>query len=229
MLRKLSWVNWSGMNQIPRPLLVGGVLLIGVLLFFVIEEPHSVCKSQEVLFQESQAGNLYPKKQNESVRPPLYSRLITNCRQGNGPGSCFEFFGLLRKLLRDLNTIPQECSAHFGELGPVKRALVEGSQLMALLAWGDRPPERGASRFSWLEAADISLFCQLKDNVSRIYGDAMWESIRQGTHKKMPGEAPILVGGQCGNCETMKKASEVLSGDEIWVRSLFSVRCEQFR
>lgn len=200
------------LDKIPRPLLVFLILAIGVLLFFVIQEPHTVCQSQLDVLKDSQAGALYPSKPlaNSGPRSPRYSKLLEDCRQGNGPGACFEYFTLLRNLVRDLNGSPRECLIPFGDVAEIKRALFDGAGMMALIAWGDHPPERGLSRFSWFEAADISLYCSLKDMVYRIYGEAGWEQFRLATQAKFPGASG-------------------LSPEEIWVRSMFSVRCEQYR
>jgi hypothetical protein len=200
------------LEKIPRPFLVFLVLAIGVLLFFFIREPHTVCQSQLEVLKESQAGALFPGKAGSALggRAPRYQRLLEDCRQGNGPGACFEYFTLLRNLIRDLNGSPRECLGPFGEANEIKRALFEGAQVMVLIAWGEKPPEEGVHRFSWLEASDISLFCSLKEMIGRIYGENGWEQFRLKTQTKMPGV-------------------KSLSPEQIWVRSLFSVRCEQFR
>lgn len=217
------------MNQIPRPLLVFGVLALGIAMFFFIQEPHSVCMSQLPVFQESQAGQIFPRPGKNSERPAIYPRLVENCKIGNSPGACYELFNLLRKLVRDLNGAPEECLLPFGEVVEVKKALTEGTLLIVQLAWGDKPPEQGIAKFGWLEASDLSLFCQLKDTMIKVYGEPEWEGFRQATHGKLPGEAQIIQEGICANCEIIKKANQVFSGEEIWLRSLFSLRCEQFR
>jgi hypothetical protein len=200
------------LNHLPRPVLVFFILAVGVLLFFVIQKPHSICQSQLDVLKESEAGKLFPGKaaSDGNSQPPRYAAFLEDCRQGNGPGACFEYFNLLRNLIRDLNGSPRECLVPFGDVSEVKKALFDGAQIMALIAWGDHPPDRGTSRFNWFEAADISLFCGLKDMTRRIYGDEGWEQLRLSVQGKLPG-------------------AKSLSPEEIWVRSLFSVRCEQFR
>lgn len=216
------------LEQIPRPLLVVGVLLIGIGLFFVIQEPQSVCNAQVEVFKESQAGAIFPRKLKNAERQPVFARTLENCKRYNSSGACFELFSLMRKLVRDLNAAPQECLAPFGEIAEVKTALYQGQQLIAQIAWGDRPPDVGVSKFSWLEAPDLSLYCQLKRTFLKTYGEEAWEKFRMDTQKTLPGEAPVLEEGNCLNCETMKKASEVLSPEEIWSKSIFSLRCDQY-
>lgn len=216
------------LSQIPRPLLVFLVLAIGIALFFFIQEPHSVCNSQLAILKESQGGQIFPKVGKTSQRPPIYSRLVENCKTGNSPGSCYEYFSLLKKLYQDLMGSPQECLQPFGALPEVQRALKEGVQLIVQLAWGEKPPERGLAKFNWMETSDLALYCRLRDLNLKVYGEEAWQSLRLGTYKKLPGEAQIFQDGQCANCERIKKAPEILSDEEIWARSLFSLRCEQF-
>jgi hypothetical protein len=217
------------LNQIPRPLLVFGVLLLGIGLFFVIQEPHSVCNSQLEVFKEAQAGSIFPRQTKTGQRPASFPRLIDACKIGNSPGACYDLFSLLKKLVRDLNGSPQECLVPFGKVDEVKRALLSGEQLIVQIAWGDRPPEAGGTaRMGWLEATDLALYCQLKSTMIKVYGEEEWESFRLSTQAKLPGEAQIIQDGVCLNCESIKKASEVLSPEEIWSKSLFSLRCDQY-
>ncbi len=217
------------LDRIPRPLLVFAVLLGGVALLFVLRKPHSVCVNQLELFKEAQAGQIYPRKVKASQRPALFPRFMDNCKIGNSPGACFELFQAVRKLLRDLNGTPQECLAPFGEEAEIKSALVRSTELLVRLAWGAQPPEPGSmAKFGWLETLDLSLYCQLKAMYMRVYGQEAWEQFRMATQAKLPGEAEVTEDGVCTNCETMKKAPAVFSAEEIWVRSLFSLRCDQY-
>lgn len=217
------------LDQIPRPLLVFLVLSVGIALFFVIQKPQSLCDSQFEIFKESQQGQIFSRQGKTSLRPAIYPRLVENCKIGNGPGACYEFFNLLRKLIRDLNGSQSECLVPFGKVDEVKRALFEGTRLIVQAAWGDQPPEKGVAKFGWMETSDLALFCQLKEMIIKIYGELEWDTFRLATHNKLPGEAQIIKDGICLNCDQIKKAPEILSVEEIWARSLFSLRCEQFR
>lgn len=217
------------LNNLPRPVIVFGTLFIGVILFFVIQKPHSVCDSQLEVFRESQKGQIFTYKVKNSNRPALYPRVVEACRMGNSSGACYEMFSILKKLMRDLNASPQECLVPFGEVAEVKKALNEGTQIVVQLAWGEKPPENAFSKFGWFQTADIGLFCSLKSTYLRVYGESGWNKFRLATHKKLPGEASVYENGACLNCEYKKMANEKLSDEEIWVKSLFSVRCDQFQ
>ncbi len=221
------------LDQIPRPILVFLVLTAGIFLFFIIKTPHTVCDSQFEVFQESQAGNIYPRKIKTAERAAIYPRLVNECKIGNSSGACFELFKLLRKLILDLKAAPAQCLVEFGAKPEVKKALFESTRLLVQLAWGDRPPENSTNKFSWLEISDLSLFCQLKALNLQTYGEAEWEQFRLATGPTLPGEvqpfeSQIIENGVCTNCDKVRKAPDVLTSEEIWVRSLFSLRCESY-
>ena len=216
------------LNQLPRPLLIFLVLAAGIAGIFLFQAPHSVCSSQLEILKQSQSGKLFPRVTKNAQRSPLYARLVENCKTGNSPGACYELFSLLRKLNQDLLGSPSECLIPFGEVPEIQKALKEGVQLMIQLAWGEKPPEAGLAKFNWMETSDLVLYCRLKDMNLKIYGEQTWQALRVATYKKLPGEAQIFQDGMCTNCERIKNASQVLSEEEIWVRSLFSLRCEQF-
>ncbi len=216
------------LDRIPRPLLVFAVLLIGIALLFVIRKPHSVCENQLELFKEAEAGQIYTRKVKAAQRPAIFPRLMDNCKIGNSPGACYELFTAFRKVLRDLDGASQECLAPFGEEVEIRNAVVKGTELLVMLAWGSKPPEQGLAKFGWLETPDLSLFCQMKAMYIRMYGTEAWESFRLATQAKLPGEAELIEDGNCVNCDSLKKAPAVFSAEEIWVRSLFSLRCDQY-
>lgn len=211
------------LDKIPRKILVPLVLLSAVGLFFVIQEPHSRCDSQSEVFIESQKGLLYPKAINNQLRPPAYGKAMEACKSSNSPGGCYEIFRILNKLEQDLRATPQECLPKFGELNPVKRALNEGLMLLAMLAWGDQPPaDTGMSKFAWLEAPDLSLFCRLRNIYRNIYGEEAFESFRLNVQRNLP----LQKKNEDLNSFTSTTTTLPLSSEEIWARSLFSLRCE---
>jgi hypothetical protein len=217
------------LQNLPRAFIVAVVLIGGVFSLFLIRKPHSVCDSQLDLFAESQKGRVYSTVVNGSRRPPLLPKLIDNCKTGNSPGACYELFSAMRSVLRDTQNIPSDCTNEVSEHNEIKSVLLQTADLMARIAWGEAPPMGGASRFNWFEASDLALFCSIRDQVTRLYGQEMWESFRLATHKKLPGEPPEIKDGACVNCENRKTAEQVMPSEEIWAKSIFSLRCEQYR
>lgn len=212
------------LEKIPRKILVPAVIICAVGLFFVIREPHSRCDSQSEVFVDSERGLLFPKQVNNQTRPPAYPKAMGACKSSNSPGGCYEIFRILSKLEQDLRSSPQECLSKFGEIGPVRQALSEGLMLLTMLAWGDSPPaDTGMSKFSWLEAPDLSLFCHLKNIYKLVYGDEAFESLRLSIQGNLPMKAKMIEGL---NPSMVTTTTIPLSNEEIWARSLFSVRCD---
>lgn len=216
------------LDRIPKPILVAVVLVIGVLSLFLIQEPHSVCTNQIQVFKESQAGFIFPKQIKKSTRPPLFSRMVENCKIGNSPGSCLELFSGMRKMLRDMGASSQECFVKYADVPEVDQALKKSLDLMVRLAWGHRSPDATMEKFGWLESSDLALYCQLKRTVVSVYGEQEYERLRLQIQNKLPGEPEVIEDGVCMNCEVRKTAPQVLTKEDIWVKSLFSLRCDQF-
>lgn len=216
-------------QNLPKSLLVAAVLIGGVAMLFVLRKPHSVCDSQLELFIEGQKGRLYPSQVKDITRPALFPKLIESCKAGNGPGGCYELFSSLRGVLRDVQNIPTECGPTVAEHPEIIGALLETAQLMARMAWGETPPQGGVARFNWLVASDLALFCGIRDQYVRLLGQESWEQFRVATYGKLPGEAPQIENGVCLNCDPRKTAEQMLPADEIWAKSIFSLRCDQYR
>ncbi len=199
----------SLLNAIPRPVLVVVVLLVGIALFIFNEPLHTVCDTQKDIFIEGQLGKTFAKPVKGGRRSPIIYKMQQACRLGGTGGSCFEYFATLRNFLRDLEQVPSQCLAPITTIPEVKKTLLDGAEIMLRLAWGDKPPESGMSRFNWFETADIALFCHFKKIISEAWGEEAWNQFRLVQMKKLPGAAS-------------------LSATEFWQRSIFSVRCESF-
>lgn len=216
-------------QNLPKSILITVVLVVGVLSFFVLRKPHSVCDSQLDLFIESQKGRLYPTEVKGGKKPPLLPKMIESCKLGNGPGGCYELFANLKVILRDLQNVPTECGPTVGEHSEIISALLETAQLMVRMGWGESPPLGGAARFNWFVASDLALFCGIRDQYARLQGQEAWEQFRVATYAKLPGEPAVIVDGVCQNCDQRKTAEQMLPAEEIWAKSIFSLRCEQYR
>lgn len=216
------------MNTLSRPVIVFLVLVGGVLLILLAQKPHSVCDSQIEVFKESQKGALYGVEFKGKKVSPRYGAYLETCRMGNSSGACYELFSLLKKLVRDLDAGPAQCLPEMSDVAPLKKVFYEQIELMAILAWGSQPPDRGPQRLNWYDSADVALFCSMKRLFIQIFGEDAYEDWREKVYVKFAGEAPIVREGVCINCSERKNALQVLSSEEIWVRSLFSVRCDQY-
>lgn len=216
-------------DQIPKPLMVCGVLAIGVLAIFFISEPHTTCHTQLEAFQKAQEGNLFPKKVKKQTSPALYPRAKEACLFGNSAGACYEYFASIRSFLRNLQLIPDNCGELTFQVVEIKRAISESLEILVQSAWGSSPPNDRVRRLGWLEAPDLALFCSLRDEWVRLRGKDSWDEFRIKTSNNLPGEASVYQNGVCTNCEKKALAKDTITSDEIWKWSIFSVNCNQYR
>lgn len=198
-------------------------MVIGVLLLFWANPPHSICDTEKKTLSESIVGLVTPMKVKNRQFPAKIVQARLNCLEGYDSGSCFEYFGILRKVANDVRSSSLECAKSVYEVPEVKKSLNQGIESLVLMAWGESPPEPGPSRLGWFQESDIGLFCQLKKTFIRSYGQELWEEARRSINQKLPGE-PRPQSPQAQRV----MAPEKLSENEIWNRSIFSARCELY-
>lgn len=196
------------LEDIPRPMLVFIVLFIGAAFFFLANPPRTICDVQIDVFKQNQAGIVFPKGNKQTSISSLYKRSLGQCELGNSLGACLEFFSTLRQFAKELKTVQHECLAEVTEVSEVKETLAVGIKTLALLAWGEEPPDLGATnRFGWLEMAELAVYCDLKNIFIQKSGETVWNDWSLQVLKDLPGAGK-------------------LQSDDAFVRSLFSLRCE---
>ncbi|MGE4133876.1 MAG: hypothetical protein AB7F86_19725 [Bdellovibrionales bacterium] len=198
------WLNLLPKNMIAF-LAIGG----GILAMFWFQPPHSVCDSQLETLRESQKFFLFEDPKMKKAKTSKYERLRDDCKAANNPGGCFELFQEIKILLHDLDTLPQECRSVVGDVKQYKDALWQTAELLILLAWGEKAPEAYHEKFKWLETADISLFCSLKNRIGLFFGDAAWTTFRERMMTQLPG-------------------AKDLPRNQVWDMSLLSENCDRY-
>lgn len=216
-------------NSLPKPVLAILVIVAALIFFMLNDPPHTVCQVQADNLKESLKGQLFPATVNKNKIPAILFRTQEACQQGNSSGSCLEYFGILRKAARDIKNYSSECKPELVNIPEVRKALTDGVTLMAKMAWGSRPPEQGMARFSWLQDSEIGLFCLMKDVYSQGLGDEAWSALRTNIYKELPGEPSLGKPGASNVAEEAPKATITMVETDIWARSIFSVRCENYR
>ncbi len=216
-------------SSLPKPLLAFIAILIGIALVFLMNPLHTVCDSQEEIVRDLQIGVLFPKEIKKSKMPPSLVRVKEACQVGNSPGSCSEYFSLLKKISKDVLSSSTECVAQLYGIKEISAAMNDGLELMVRLAWGNKPPEIGPEKLGWLHEAEVTTFCQLKNIYIQVNGEDVWNDFRSKIFKKLPGEE--LLGMSESSTEVGKdprKALSLMSEQEVYGRSLFSVPCESY-
>jgi hypothetical protein len=215
-------------NSLPKPVLAILVIIAALIFFMLNDPPHTVCDVQVENLKGALKGQLFPATVNKNRIPPLIVRAQEACQQGNSSGSCFEYFSILRKAARDIKNYSSDCRSELIGVSEVRKALRDGVSLMAKMSWGSHPPEPGMARFGWLSDSELGLFCMIKDIYSQSLGEEAWNEFRLSIFKELPGDFPLKPGnGNIGN-EPPKVIASMTEKD-IWARSIFSVRCENYR
>lgn len=216
------------LNRLPKPVLVLGAIIIGILVFMLMDPPHTVCDTQQESMRGQLQGVIFPVTEKKGRIPPTIARAKEACQLGNSGGSCYEYFSILKKTADEVAKASSDCTSQLFSVSEVSQALNDGVELMVRMAWGAQPPEPGFARFGWMQESELSTFCRVKGVYIRANGEAAWTALRGKIFAKLPGEAPIVGSDPTQAAATPKMAPQVFPEQEIWERSLFSVRCESF-
>lgn len=197
------------LQMIPKNLLAFLAIVGGIGFIILSNPPHTLCDSQIEVINQSQHLFLFPDPNHKQIKTTEYEKLRDHCKLTNNPGGCYELFHAMKALLHDLGTLTNECGPVVGSINEYKRALTETSELMVRLAWGEKAPSAPNAKFGWLDTADISFFCQLKDRYTRFYGDQAWENFRERMMRELPG-------------------AKDLPRNQVWDLILFSENCAHY-
>lgn len=224
-------------NSIPRPILVILVLLLGIGSFFYLNPPHTVCDTEFETFIRSQRGVIFPSQVKKRKIPPLLTKARNLCREGNSSGACYEYFKALRGMSRGILDSSSECRLQIYENPEIQKTLKNGMQLIVNLAWGESPPETtGLEKLGWFGEFDVATYCSVKNSIFLSIGEEAWIEFRNSLMGQLPGEKST----QPNNVESVKsiseepsvaprkKAIEFMSQQDVFSKSIFSVRCENF-
>jgi competence protein ComGC len=215
-------------NSLPKPVLAILAIVVAIIVFMLIDPPHTVCDTQAETLKETLKGQLFTTEVQKHKIPPSIQRAKQACQLGNSAGSCYEYFTTLKNIAGEVGKASTSCTGQLYNIPEVRAALNDGIELMVRLAWGIKPPEPGLERFGWMQEAELAAFCRLRGIYIRANGDEAWNALRLSINAKLPGEEPVIPSDPSQSVIEPKKATLVMSEQEIWNRSLFSLRCETF-
>jgi hypothetical protein len=210
------------LSQLPKTALALIAITGTVILLFLFNPPHSICDTQSDTLKDNLAGPLFVTKVKANTIPPRILQAKESCTTGHSAGACYEYFGILKVIARQVVEGSPECRANLYDIPEVRMALRDGIEIMALLAWGSQPPASPALRFGWLQESELAAFCILKDTYIKAKGEEGWTGLRLEINKKFPGEKAAANAFETDG----PRASEKMSEQEIWTKSIFSVRCD---
>jgi hypothetical protein len=198
------------LRSLPKGVLAFIAIIVGSILILFNDPPRTVCDVQLDLFKSSEQNFLFESEKNNVKRPADITGLMQTCRNANAPGGCTELFSGFKRLTEDLRNIPSSCAETAGQVSEIKKWAWEGLRLYVEIAWGEKPPENFGSKMSWLNSADMAVFCDLKMRVIEIYGQDKFLEFQEALMKELP-------------------QANTLSREQVWELSILSSRCEAFR
>jgi hypothetical protein len=193
--------------SLPKGLLVFLALFISLMLIFIAQPPHTACQSQYEVFKNGQTGFLFLDKKQAYKKTTGYQKAVELCKYGNSSGSCLDFFDGVKRVHRDLGSVPSDCSSDVMDNSTLSAFLWESAELIVQLAWGSRAPASYMERAGWLDTYHLAIFCDLKRLLQQHYGQERWNSFIEKQLHNLPQAAQ-------------------LSRNESWQRSILSFPCD---
>ena len=199
-------------RSLPKNILAFLAIAGGIVFIVLQDPPKSVCDSQVNLIKEMQSAFLYKDEffpKSKVIKTTKYQYLRERCKSTNDTGGCYELFQEMKNLLRDVATLSRECASAAGGVKEIRTAIWETLDLIVRLAWGEKPPSAYSAKFGWLDTADVSLYCKLKERAQLVFGEPAWNSFREKMMADLPG-------------------AKELPRNQVWDMSLLSENCARY-
>lgn len=195
--------------SLPKAMLVTLVLAVGIVFIVLSNPPATMCDAQIHEFKQSTADVLSLNPKDHFQTQTKMQQWLSTCEQTQDAGGCFTLFEGVRQVLRAQNTVSPKCFEQLGQESAFAHTIWKTLDLMAKLAWGSQPPVSPADNAGFLDAADLSLYCTLRQKAIDIYGQNRWNSFLEPYFSSLPGATK-------------------LSRNDAWGRMLFSVNCASY-
>ena len=178
----------SSLYKLPKAVIAS--LVIGGAIFFIIlnDPPHTLCDTQLEHFKSLQKGITYKDNKDFHKEKALLNRKKESCEKENRPGSCYEYFAYLKRLLKNFQVLSPECEAIIFAETPIKKALKSALTLITALAWREEVLTGRVSKYNWLSRSDMYLFCDIKNKYIQQYGQPAYESLEQQIISLLPSQ-----------------------------------------
>ncbi|MBC7753634.1 MAG: hypothetical protein H7Z71_05315 [Moraxellaceae bacterium] len=240
------------LKKIPKPVFVVGVILIALAVMIKIKPLKNGCDIEILNFTEDVRGYLLksPRTKTKKLVLPQVGETKRFCKEGNSPGACENYFLALKKVEEAFVRFDDKClpqlvgDENFMVEGApeetasiIKFQLKEGVKILALLAWGEKPPAGLADRAGWLSRSEVYTFCRLKTVLVDLIGDEEFKIFRAGVLREYPDVWPEKLQSQINSTDIHRPTALKWSGNslgkldekEVLQRSLFSLRCDQYQ
>ena len=178
----------SGLYKLPKPI-IAALFIGGAIALILIESPpHTFCDTQVNHFKETQKGFIYDDKKDFHENKSALRRKKKICEQENSFGSCYDYFSYLKKILKDLRLLSNECKTQIFADSKVKKTFEEALTLITALAWRKELLSGQISKFNWLTRTNLALFCQIKEKYILEYSQNNYQKLESQILDLLPSD-----------------------------------------
>ncbi|WP_409479334.1 hypothetical protein [Pseudobdellovibrio sp. HCB154] len=223
--------------KMPRSLLVF-LVLAGALAFIVSQNPLSDgCEVEITNFAREARGIItaYKTKKGRQFATLFYA--LEQCKEGNNQGSCEDYFKALKRVADATRVVSPKCYPKLKlEYENLTQVLATGVKVMALVAWGDKPPEGIGQRLGTLTEGDVYGFCRSKNGLVQLTSLEEYKSFRASVYREFPDRwpenLPLEKRAEIPRPRALQSVSNptgTLKESDVYERSLFSLRCDLYQ
>ena len=222
----------------PRPLLVF-IVLAAALAFIISQNPLSDgCEVEVSNFEREVRGFLDGYKTSQKkIQYAQIGYAKDQCKEGNSQGSCEDYFKAVKRVADAVRVVSPKCYIKLKEANKgLVEALSSGVRIMALAAWGDKPPEGIGQRMGWLTEGDIYGFCRAKNGLVQLTSLEEYKALRASVYREFPDRWPDKMAMEDRAAVprprallSMSNVKGSLKEADVYERSLFSLRCDLYQ
>ncbi|MBC7741395.1 MAG: hypothetical protein H7061_04305 [Bdellovibrionaceae bacterium] len=210
---------------------------MAALAFFIYNDPlRDECEVQAKIFENHTKGILTAEKIKGRTQFPKIEYWRDLCRDGNSEGACEDYFSGLKITTQAVGSMNEKCQLTYAQKNPdLLTQVSQAIQIMALIAWGEKPPEGLSNRLGWLTESHLKTFCSLKRFYQLAAGEENFLPLREKVYNMFPAPWPEKIPIEGRTPENRPKAYKTVANpdgifpkEKIYERSLFSIRCDLY-
>lgn len=218
--------------------LLVAVLVIVLVVLFVSNPIRNKCDNQADSFLKGINKSFFVQKDSTKKHRifPMVGKFKNKCTEANSPAACDDYFQLLSEIAYELKFVENECLEALGGVEfDLEGALRSGIKIMALVAWGAKPPQAVEDKIGWLNMNQLKTFCALVNSYELIFGAEQFADLKNKIYSEYPDEWPAQVsmdqrdpGIRPRALKTQNNVSGQLDLKAVYEKSLFSLPCQRY-
>lgn len=224
--------------KMPRALLVFIVLAISLAVIISQNPMSDGCEVEITNFGRDVRGLMRGFRTSKKlIQYPQMDFMRDQCIKGNSQGSCEDYFKAIKRVADAARVVSPKCYPKLKEnFDTLTETMATGLKVMALVAWGSQPPAGISQRISWLTESDIYGFCRTKNMLIALTDLESYTNLRASVYREFPDHWPEKLDLSERSELTKPRAWQTannpagsLKENEVYERSLFSLRCDLYQ